>query len=190
MWETTEFGSSHEGKPAAVLADGSEPKPVYYDAGSAGTAHAMSDWWIYDGTRRAPQAAHLRGSCGCGWRGEGLYPIDWDQVVDARFDIEISGPQNDWKQHIEEVRARSVPMPTELEALLTQVEEQLSDLAVEAPVAALKGVAILERVTQRIGREAAYGAEADKTSWEEIGQALGLDEKTARSRLLHYSLRN
>ncbi|MFD7500267.1 hypothetical protein [Streptomyces sp. NPDC059850] len=68
--------------------------------------------------------------------------------------------------------------------------QQLNALAFEAPLAALKGVAVLERVTRRIGREAAYGAEADEVSWEEIGQALGLDEKTARSRLLHYSLRS
>ncbi|MFD7500263.1 hypothetical protein [Streptomyces sp. NPDC059850] len=190
MWQTTEFGSSHEGKPSAVLADGSEPKPVYYDVGSSGSVPSLSEWWIYDGTLRAPKAAHLRGSCACGWRGESLYPIDWDEVVDARLDLEVSGPHDDWKQHVEEVRARSVPLPTGLETLLTQVEEQLDALTVDTPVAALKCVAILERITQRIGREAAYGAEADEVSWETIGQALGLDEKTAQSRLLHYSLRS
>ncbi|MEU0839478.1 hypothetical protein ABZ370_08405 [Streptomyces sp. NPDC005962] len=190
MWHTTEFGSSHEGKPAAVLADGSEPKPVYFDVGSSGSVPAVSEWWVYDGRLHAPKAAHLRGSCACGWRGESLYPIDWDQVEDARFDIEVSGPQSDWEQHVEEVRARSVPLPTALETLLTQVDEQLTALSVEAPLAALRGVAVLERITKRIGREAAYDAKADELSWDAIGQALGLDEKTARSRLLHYSLRS
>ncbi|MGW2328194.1 hypothetical protein ACWC5C_20805 [Streptomyces sp. NPDC001700] len=148
MWQTTEFGSSHEGKPSAVLADGSEPKPVYYDVGSSGSVPPLSEWWIYDGTLGAPKAPHLRGSCACGWRGESLYPIDWDEVVDARLDIEVSGPRDDWKRHVEEARGRSVPLPAALEMLLTQVEEQLSDLAMDAPVAALKGVAILERITK------------------------------------------
>jgi len=110
--------------------------------------------------------------------------------VEPRLDADVPGPQDDWEQHVEEIRARSVPLPTALEILLTEMEEQLTALSVEAPLAALRGVAVLERVTQRIGREAAYGAKADEPSWEAIGQALGLDEKTARSRLLHYSLRS
>ena len=190
MWATKEFGSFHTGRPAAALADGSEPKPVYFDVGSSGTVPAMSDWWVYDGTLGAPQAAHLCGSCACGWRGDSLYPIDWEEMVDARLDMDVSGPHDDWERHIEEVRARSVPLPVGLETLLAQVEEQLTALTAEAPLAALRGVAILERVTKRIGHEAAYGAEADEGSWEAIGQALGLDEKTARSRLLHYGLRS
>jgi hypothetical protein len=190
MWHTTEFGSSHEGKPAAVLADGSEPKPVYFDVGSSGSVPAVSEWWVYDGTLGAPQAAHLRGSCACGWRGESLYPIDWDQVVDARLDIEVSGPQ----RRLEAARRGG---PSAVGAAADGAGEPADPgggaadrLTVEAPLAALRGVAVLERITRRIGREAAYGAKADEMSWEAIGQALGLDEKTARSRLLHYSLRS
>ncbi|MFC9619439.1 hypothetical protein ACFTXM_05390 [Streptomyces sp. NPDC056930] len=34
MWETDEFGSEHEGRPGVLLADGTEPGQVYFDAGS------------------------------------------------------------------------------------------------------------------------------------------------------------
>ncbi|EST31273.1 hypothetical protein [Streptomyces niveus] len=33
-WYAEEFGSSHEGRAGVLLADGSEPGPVYPDTGS------------------------------------------------------------------------------------------------------------------------------------------------------------
>jgi hypothetical protein len=107
--------------------------------------------------------------------------------------MDISGPHDDWARHIDEVESRSVPLPVGLEELLERVDEQLSALAADAPLAALKAVAALERTAVRIGREAAYGAEADaeggEVSWEAIGRALGLTEEDARSRLFSYGRR-
>ncbi|MEU3752967.1 hypothetical protein AB0H17_09425 [Streptomyces olivoreticuli] len=192
-WQTEEFGSFHEGRAGAVLADGSEPGPVYLDSGSGGGLPPTSDWQVYDGTYDAPKAADLRGSCSCGWRGTSRYPIDWPQVIADEHCMDTSGPRDDWEQHISEVRTRSVPLPVELEDLLKRVEEQLDALAMEAPVAALKAVAALERTTGRISRNAADNAQADERagelSWEAIGTALGLNEKDARSRLNRYSFR-
>lgn len=65
-WQTEEFGSSHEGSVGALLADGSEPKPVWLDAGSAGNGRKTSEWWAYDGRLNTQRATHLRGCCSCG----------------------------------------------------------------------------------------------------------------------------
>ncbi|MFH8574271.1 hypothetical protein [Streptomyces sp. NPDC017993] len=85
--------------------------------------------------------------------------------------------------------AGTVPLPSELDGLLERLADQLEALTTEAPLAALKAVAALERITARIGREAAYAAEAEELAGAVIGKALGLTEKDARSRLTHYSLR-
>lgn len=130
------------------------------------------------------------GSCSCGWRGERRYAIDWGHAAEEPHDTDTEGPHDDWVQHIEHVSDRSVPLPVTLEGLLLEVDQQLTALAADAPLAALRAVAALERTTKRIGREAAYRAEADELSWETIGKALGLTEKDARSRLINYSLRH
>ncbi|MBV9023016.1 MAG: hypothetical protein JO362_04240 [Streptomycetaceae bacterium] len=189
-WQTEQFGSSHEGRAGAVLADGSEPKPVYLDVGSGGGGHTTSHWRVYDGTLGTRRATHLRGSCACGWRGTRRYAIDWSHGDEVRYDTDTSGPHADWVRHIGEVEARSIPLPAELQDLLGRLGEQLGALAMDAPLAALKAVAALERTTGRIGREAAANVEADELSWEVIGKALGLTEAEARSRLIHYSLRH
>ncbi|MER6639098.1 hypothetical protein [Streptomyces microflavus] len=49
MWQTEEFGVAHAGRPGVLLADGSEPGPVYFDTGSSANFHRSSDWWIYTG---------------------------------------------------------------------------------------------------------------------------------------------
>ncbi|AJT69363.1 hypothetical protein T261_7766 [Streptomyces lydicus] len=70
---------------------------------------------------------------------------------------------------------------------MKQVDEQLSDLADQAPVAALRAVAALERTTVRISRAAACNAQADEVPWDAIGKSLGLTEQDARSRLTSYT---
>ncbi|WLQ45623.1 hypothetical protein P8A22_37995 (plasmid) [Streptomyces laculatispora] len=190
MWETMEFGAAHEGRPGVVLADGTEPKPVYFDTGSGANMHESSDWWIYDGTLGAPVATQLRGSCSCGWRGETRYPLDWETVErhsPERHDT--CGPENDWDQHITEVADRAVPIPEELTALLAQVDQRLNALAGEAPLAALRAIATLEHTLTQAGRTAALNAEADDTAGNTIGPGLGLPDRDARSRLLRYTLR-
>ncbi|MEV0415155.1 hypothetical protein AB0I68_31265 [Streptomyces sp. NPDC050448] len=192
-WLSEEFGSSHEGQAGAVLADGTEPPPVVFDTGSGSSFHESTDWWVYDGTLRRPLAAAVRGSCSCGWRGTAAYFLDWTQVdTDSVYEpyLDLPGPKADWDQHIAEVEARSVPMPAELSGLLQQVRERLDALTDEAPLAALRAVRILERTTKRVGREAAYRAEADDVSPEVLGQALGLTGSEARSHLVHFALRH
>ncbi|MGP3947879.1 hypothetical protein [Streptomyces sp. 7N604] len=137
-----------------------------------------------------PKAAAYRGACACGWRGSS-YPIQWDQVEDDRLDdLDTSGPYNDWSDHIRTVDRQTVPLPAQLAETMDRLEEQLTTLAEQAPVAALKAVAALERLTGHTGREAAHAALADELSWETIGKALGLSPGKARSRLTSYLLRS
>ncbi|MGW5611484.1 endonuclease/exonuclease/phosphatase family protein [Streptomyces sp. NPDC003753] len=188
-WRTEEFGQSHEGVAGAVLADGSEPKPVYLDVGSGSAGHETSEWWAYDGIMRRPKAAAVRGSCSCGWRGQS-YPIDWTQMKDDRLDeLDVSGPYDDWLEHIRTVERQTVPLPADLAQVMDQLEEHLTALAEQAPAAALKAVARLERLAVSAGREAACAAEADELSPETIGKALGVSAARARSRMTHYLLR-
>lgn len=190
-WQSDEFGASHAGRAGAVLADGSEPEPLYFDASSGSFGYTSSDWWLYDGTLHAPLATHLRGVCACGWRGSALYPVDWTQVDDERpYDTVVPGPHTDWQNHIQHVEARTVPVPVELDDLVGQLDARLSVLADDAPLAALRVVAALERLTGRIGMVAAFHTRADEVSWESVGQALGLTEQEARSRVASYRYRS
>ncbi|MGW8378307.1 hypothetical protein [Streptomyces sp. ODS28] len=186
-WQSEEFGAFHDGRAAAVLRDGSEPKPMCFDMGSGSDFHETDEWWVYDGTLGAPRAAALRGACSCGWRGTPTHPLDWSRIDRRRaYDHDTSGPERDWEGHIEEVEAQTVPLPSPLQELLDQLEQQLGTLAGQAPLAALKAVAALERTTGHIAREAAHDAQADQPSWEAVGRALGLPAEDARARLAHY----
>ncbi|MFD5315263.1 hypothetical protein [Streptomyces sp. NPDC127098] len=184
-WYSEEFGASHEGTVRAVLADGGEPKPVYFDVVSGSHVPAVSDWWIYDGTCGAPRAAGLRGSCSCGWRGARHQPIDWAATPDLR-DVDTDPLYEDWARHIAEVDARSVPLPLGLEGLLGQLDEQLELLANDAPLAALRAVALLEGVARRVGGDAAEATLTDQVPWETVGQALGMTADEARAHLRRY----
>lgn len=190
-WKSEEFEASHEGWAGAVLADGSEPGPVYLDPGSGSDFHETREWWAYSGILNRPRAARARAACACGWRGTGTYPIDWATVsTTGPYEPVIDGPEDDWEGHIAEVESRTVPLPAELAALLQRLEDQLLDLADEAPLAALKAVAALERATKRAARNAARNARADELSAEAIATGLGLSADRAGSRLTHYALRH
>ncbi|MFE0682032.1 hypothetical protein ACFW17_14615 [Streptomyces sp. NPDC058961] len=190
-WETDEFGASHAGRAAPALADGSEPWTTHFDADSGRLDCVPGDWWAYDGTLRAPLATHLRGVCACGWRGTGLHPIDWSRVEEERpYDTEIPGPHADWQDHIEHVEARTVPVPAELDALVAELDMRLRSLADDAPLAALRVVAVLERLVGRVGMVAAFHTRADEVPWESVGRALGLTEQEARSRVASYRYRS
>lgn len=191
MWETEEFGASHEGRSGAVLADGSEPKPVYVDTGSGAEIHKASDWWVYAGTRRAPLAIALRGSCSCGWRGTNRYPLDWQEVTDAGGPdlYDTAGPEADWDQHIDDIEARTVPVPDDITALLAQLRTRLDALAADAPLAALKVIGALERTSADTVRAAAYAVHTDEQPWDMIATALGLTEADARALVMRYTRR-
>ncbi|MEU3356132.1 hypothetical protein [Streptomyces sp. NPDC037389] len=185
-WETEEFGSSHVGTAGAVLADGTEPKPVYIDMGTSGYMPKTTDWPVYDGRFGRPKATHLRASCSCGWRGGPLYPIDWSRVAEDQYNIDIPGVTDDWGQHIEDVKARTVPLPGGVQKLLEQLDEQLTDLAEETPLAALKAAAGLERIAAQAGRTAAHYIRTDETPIDEVAYALGTTEQKANTLLFRY----
>ncbi|MFG3531006.1 hypothetical protein ACGF8B_30350 [Streptomyces sp. NPDC047917] len=191
MWETEEFGDEHEGRPGVLLADGTEPGPVYFDAGSGPTVHQSTDWYVCDGTLGAPVATEMRGACSCGWRGTPRYPLDWEGVERRNpYPFDTSGPEADWDAHITDVQARAVPLPVDLAALLDQVETRLTAPAADQPLAAIRAAATLERMTRRAAAAAAYSLDTvDGPDWDGVAMALGVGRRTARSRLTRYALR-
>lgn len=188
-WTSEEFGESHEGIAGAVLADGSEPKPVYLDLGSgADSGLETSEWWAYDGQLRRPRAAAYRAACACGWRGE-TRPIDWERLPDGRlYDLDTTLAHDDWSEHLRAVERRTVPLPDEVTDLIDRLEDQLATLVERAPVAALRAVATLERLLPDIGQEAAQAVQDDDLSWGSVGTALGISPDRARSLLTRYLL--
>ncbi|MET7345576.1 hypothetical protein ACIOEZ_16565 [Streptomyces sp. NPDC087866] len=188
-WQTEEFGTSHRGRPGAVLADGTEPKSVVFDVGSGTVMHETSDWWVYDGqTLRAPLATALRGSCSCGWRGTTSYRIDWQQAAAEGPEwYDTTGPHDDWTQHITDVENRAVPIPEDVTALLTQLRTRLGVLADDAPLAALRILTVLEHPLAETAEAATFAAQADGQSWDTIATGLGLTAQDARTRLHRYA---
>ncbi|MET7344660.1 hypothetical protein [Streptomyces sp. NPDC005547] len=188
-WKTGEFGSAHRGRPGAVLADGTEPKPLIVDLGSGTYMRETSDWWVYNGhTLTAPEATALRGVCSCGWHGATLHPIDWAQVAAEGPEwYDTQGPHDDWKQHIADVEHRAVPVPEDVTALLGRLRERLDALADDAPLAALRVVAALQHATADLAGAATLAARADGQPWDTIGTGLGLTEPEARARLHRYA---
>jgi hypothetical protein len=183
VWEYDEFAGEHDGRAAAVLADGSEPKPMLYDTGSTANFHETSDWWVYDGTRRAPLATGLRGACSCGWRGSTVHPLDWDEVPDDPYGYDLDGPYNDWDDHVAGVASLTVPLPAQVSGLLQQVDSTLEGLADSGPLAALRALAALERTLARTSRTAAYHLDADEVPLDRIATGLGISPRSARSLL-------
>lgn len=184
-WHSVEFGTSHEGRAGAVLADGSEPGPRYF--GSAGYTYESTDWWGYDGKRSTPKATHLRGSCSCGWRGAELYPIDWTAVDWRRaYAHEVDGPLGDWERHVAEVEAEAVPMPDEVTELMARLNAELVSLAAHEPLAALRVVGGLERMAVNGGLRAVGRLSEGELSEAAVAKALGVTEREIRSRMLRY----
>lgn len=187
-WRTEEFGDSHEGIVGAVLADGGEPAPVYFDIGGGGAGRETRELWAYDGRLGRPEAAAFRAVCACGWRGES-HTLDGQRIPDDPLDdLDTSAAFDDWREHIGAVERQTVPLPEDVTDLILRLDERLTVLADQAPVAALKSVAALERLARRIGQEAAYAARADELAPEAIGRALGITPAAAEARLSQYLL--
>ncbi|MFF3935472.1 hypothetical protein [Streptomyces phaeofaciens] len=186
---TEEFGESHEGIAGAVLAGGDEPKPVHLDCGGADGVRETGEWWAYDGRGDRPRAAAIRAACTCGWRGR-PYPIDRaGPADDDRHAVDTGDAYRDWCEHIRAVERRTVPLPDEVTHLLHRLEDRLSVLAEQAPVAALRAATALQRLTADIAQEAAYAVQEDEVPWETVATALGLSPDRAESLLTHYLLR-
>ncbi|WP_326687240.1 MULTISPECIES: hypothetical protein [unclassified Streptomyces] len=190
-WTSEEFGDSHEGWTGALLADGSEPKPVYLDAGSGSHMEKTSAWWAYSGILNRPVAAQARAACTCGWRGTRRIELDWDRIGETRpGDFDDSESYEDWSAHIAEVEARAIPLPAEVTDGLEVLAERLHALAEQSPTAALRAASALERLAADIGRTAAFEIRAEEVPAEAVGEALGLSVTSARSRVTRYRLRH
>jgi hypothetical protein len=194
VWESEEFGRVHGGRAAAVLADGSEPGPVYVDLGSGTHVHSSSHWTLYTGESvRRPRAVAVRGACACGWRATRTHPLTGhDSAEDAAFDVE-AGAYRDWADHITAVDQAAAPIPDEVAAALAVLKEQLAALADNGPVAALRITTRLERVADATGRRALCAIDigddpdAGEQPWAAVAKGLGLTEPEARTRLLRWA---
>ncbi|MFF0435435.1 hypothetical protein ACFYU9_24810 [Streptomyces sp. NPDC004327] len=189
---TREGFESHAGAVGVLLADGSEPGPVYFDLGSGAHFHESTDWWAYDGTFHRPTATTMRGRCACGWRGERTFPIDWQQIdPDDLYSYEsydTSGPEADWEAHLDDVVSRATPLPEDVSGLLSTLRERLDDILDDTPLTVLKAADELESIVAFFGPLAArFVSRGEETSLPAIAEALGMTEKAARSRLHHYA---
>ncbi|MFI8392972.1 hypothetical protein [Streptomyces sp. NPDC085540] len=150
---------------AGVLVGGSEPGPVYFDAGSGPNVPSATHWSAYDGRARRPRAEALRAVCACGWRGAVEYPLDWGTIGYQPLyaaDVDLAGPLADWTAHLSAAREAAVPLPETLAALLGAVAEQLTVTAADA----LRAAGVLERIAARVGRTAAGALRDDGLSAE------------------------
>ncbi|MFJ6722555.1 hypothetical protein [Streptomyces sp. NPDC091259] len=182
-WTSEEFVPSHEGRVGVLLADGTVPKPVYFDSNSGSGGWDVRHWSVYDGRDhpRRPRAAVLRAECSCGWTGEDR-TVDWTAVVDLPFrDSGLQDAdrcQEDWDRHIGDVRETTIPLPAELETLLERVTAAIDQLGQDAPLAALKAARTLEIIAQRTAHCPAQHARAQEPAL--VAAALGLNTDEAR----------
>ncbi|RSO41099.1 hypothetical protein DMH15_13650 [Streptomyces sp. WAC 06725] len=182
-WTTEEFGTSHEGAVGVLLADGTVPGPVYFDSGSGAGGPSVSQWNVYDGSfTRVPRAAALRAVCSCGWTGE-EHALDWDEIGDQKLAEAGAGAADacmeDWDGHTEEVERSAIPLPETVTTLLTQLGEEIEQLAKTSPLAALRAARLLEVTAVQAGYWPAHDARRD-TSPEQAAAALGLNKDEAR----------
>ncbi|WP_330334455.1 hypothetical protein OHS33_35030 [Streptomyces sp. NBC_00536] len=185
-----DMGAAHEGSVGVLLADGSEPGPVYFDVGSGGHVPSSTAWHAYDGRYGRPKAAVLRGVCACGWRGMAEYPLDWT-VLDGRrplyeADIDLSGPIGDYHAHLTVVRDKAVPLPRPLLVVLTALREELDTVAAEDPLVALKALADLRHLIVGVGQGAAREVRVGEIPMEVVATALGTSEQAARRYVMEY----
>ncbi|MGW6691889.1 hypothetical protein [Streptomyces sp. NPDC054961] len=187
-WTTDEFGKSHEGRAGVLLADGSVPKPVYFD-GASSYGQEVRHWSVYDGGTwpKRPQAAVLRAECACGWTGPS-HPINWDEIADQPFHhagTDIADQCiDDWDHHILNIGASTIPLPLELDTLLETVTTAIENLAQDSPTAALKAARRLELIAQRTSYAPAH--EARDQDPETVAAQLGLNLDQTRSLLARF----
>ncbi|MFJ5548723.1 hypothetical protein [Streptomyces sp. NPDC093225] len=182
VWATDEFGVSHQGAVGVLLADGTVPKPVYFDSASGTGGRSVSQWSVYDGRQGRPRAAVLRAVCSCGWAGP-RHHLDWDVIGGDELaeagDGQAAACERDWDGHTADVAAKAVPLPEAVTVLLEQLEVEIDKLTATSPVAALRAVRGLEVLAGRLGYWAARGSRSDHDA-EQAAAALGLSEREAR----------
>ncbi|MEV5480016.1 MULTISPECIES: hypothetical protein [Streptomyces] len=188
-WTTEEFGSSHEGAVGVLLADGTVPAPVFFDAGSGVGGQSVSQWSVYDGRiTHGPQAAALRAVCSCGWNGR-EHKLDWDAIGEQKLIEAAHGTADtcmeDWDTHTTEVEQSAIPLPETVTALLVQLQEEVEKLAKSSPLAAVRAARRLEVTAGRVGYWPAHDARRDTTA-AKAAAALGLNEDAARKLMARF----
>ncbi|WP_406500193.1 hypothetical protein OG936_37555 [Streptomyces sp. NBC_00846] len=68
--------------------------------------------------------------------------------------------------------------------------EVVDAVTADEPLAALRAVTALGRLTARVATDATFSIDTtDGPQWDTVAQALGVSEQAARSRLTRYALR-
>lgn len=83
-----------------------------------------------------------------------------------------------------------MPLRADFEGLLKRLEKRLSALEADSPLAGLRAVAAVERVTRRVGWRVAFDVDPDEVPWDEMGKALGISGNALYSRLRSYRPEN
>ncbi|MGW3297656.1 hypothetical protein ACWC9S_27185 [Streptomyces xiamenensis] len=175
----------HEGSPVAVDAAGVELAPIRVKKSYGEAPVDATSWHVYDGQQGRPLAAAVVAGCSCGWRSDAWHPINWEDHEATDGSEYSDGPWLAWSElHIRPLASRS--MPSALSAALEAVDEQLRDFAHTRPLAALAAVAHLEARTAITARSAGTTARRSGTSWDQIGEALGMTRQGAHRRLARH----
>ncbi|MEU3774321.1 hypothetical protein AB0F11_14170 [Streptomyces sp. NPDC032472] len=189
-WTSEEYGTSHEGRVGVLLADGTVPKPVYFDSNSGGFGWEVRHWSVYDGDGPyvpRPKAEVLRAECSCGWTGP-QHTIDWTAPGDLPFrksGLAMAAQcEQEWDSHITAVSATTIALPAELEALLDTIADAIENLAQDSPVAALKAARSLELIAQRTAHWPAHDARGQDP--QEVAAALGLNVDDTQALLARF----
>ncbi|RSS83658.1 hypothetical protein [Streptomyces sp. WAC06614] len=90
----------------------------------------------------------------------------------------------DWDEHTTEVGETTVPLPTELRALLEDVTAAIERLAEDSPVAAIRAAREREIIAGRTAHWPAHDARAQPP--ESVAAALGLSAEEPRTLLARF----
>ncbi|MCS0603629.1 hypothetical protein NX794_20775 [Streptomyces sp. LP11] len=188
-WTTQEFGTSHAGAVGVLLADGTVPGAVFFDAGSGAGGERVTEWSVYDGRDGyGPRAAALRAVCSCGWAGV-KHPLAWEEIGEEELAIAGAGVADtcmqDWDTHAAEVDTSAVALPQSVTGLLDQLENEIEKLTKTSPLAAVRAARQLEVSAVQVGYWAARDARKEATP-AQAAAALGLSEDAARNLLARF----
>jgi len=178
-WESDDGSEYHEGYLLGVLGDGTIP--VYRDMPLQMTF--MGGYWsggLPDDPGQDP--AWVLSACDCngrrenGWRGT---QVPYDRTVHGDHDPEDGYAQ--WQAHIAQVEASIVPAP--IADAIGALFDALNDDALRArsPLAILDALKGVRRGLDEQIRAVVRHAQAQGSSWEQIGRKLGVDEQRARA---------
>ncbi|SEQ89675.1 hypothetical protein SAMN04487983_100943 [Streptomyces sp. yr375] len=171
-----------------LLADGTVPRPVYFDTGSGAGGPSVSEQSVQDGRfTHVPRAALLPAVCSCGWTGT-KHRLDWAEIgeqelAEAGMDTADSCVR-DWDTHTTEVERSAAPLPETFTAPLTQLESEIEKLAKSSPLAPVPAARRLEVTAAEAGYWPAHNAGRNTPLTQ--AAALGLNEEAARKLLSRF----